>query len=193
MTHPVYYPTTFRATILFCYVWSSIRYLDSKIKEYICVRPRVHDHRVPVVHDEPRSTGSVSWALGCHAGGREFDSGRTPVRTHESNSRCRTPSRTHDVMSTMHRLGSRGVKNNNRVESAAFVITLANGWTFKSSCIRTISRRSHLATLVVNICGYLFVKSRARSSPCCGLTFWDRSNWLTLLRYPCQKKITWQS
>ena len=26
---------------------------------------------------EPRTGGSVSWASGCHAGGREFDPGRT--------------------------------------------------------------------------------------------------------------------
>ena len=37
---------------------------------------------------------------------------------------------------------------NNRVESAAFVITLANGQTFKSSWMRTIGQRSHPTTLV---------------------------------------------
>ena len=48
--------------------------------------------------------------------------------------------------------------------------------SFKSSRIRTISRRSRLTTLVVNTCGTLknatlFVRSRARSSRCCGLVF----------------------
>ena len=27
--------------------------------------------------DQSRTDGSVGWATGCHAGGREFDSGRT--------------------------------------------------------------------------------------------------------------------
>ena len=27
--------------------------------------------------DQPRTDGSFGWASGCHAGGREFDSGRT--------------------------------------------------------------------------------------------------------------------
>ena len=27
--------------------------------------------------DQQRTDGSVGWASGCHAGGREFDSGRT--------------------------------------------------------------------------------------------------------------------
>ena len=74
------------------------------------------------------NTGSsVGWASGYHPGGHEFDSGRT---------------------------NTQGLKNN-WVESAAFVITSANGQTFKSSRIRTISRRSRLTTLVVNNCGTL--------------------------------------
>ena len=27
--------------------------------------------------DQPRTDGSVGWASGCHAGGREFNSGQT--------------------------------------------------------------------------------------------------------------------
>ena len=48
---------------------------------------------------EPRTGSSLSWASGYHAGGREFDSRRT---------------------------NTQGLKNN-WVESAAFVITSANG------------------------------------------------------------------
>ena len=47
----------------------------------------------------PRTGSSVDWASGCHAGGREFDSGRN---------------------------NTQGLKNN-WAESAAFVITSANG------------------------------------------------------------------
>ena len=40
--------------------------------------------------------------------------------------------------------------NNNWGESAAFVITPASGWTFKTSRIRTVNRRSRLVALVSN-------------------------------------------
>ena len=63
-----------------------------------------------------------------------------------------------------------------------------------SSRIRTINWRSHLTTLVTKLItvGYqrthtLFGKCRAQSSWCCSLALWDRSNRLTLLRYPCRK------
>ena len=47
----------------------------------------------------PRTGGSVGWASGCYAGGREFDFDRTNAQGHK----------------------------NNWGESAAFVITSANG------------------------------------------------------------------
>ena len=60
--------------------------------------------------------GSVGGASGYHAGGCEFDSGRT---------------------------NTQGLKNN-CVENVAFVIKSANGWKFKSSRMRTINRSSRL-------------------------------------------------
>ena len=72
---------------------------------------------------KPQTCGSSSWASGFCAGGQG------------SNPKGRT--------------NTQGL-NNNWGEGAAFVITSANGWTFKSSWIRTVNRRSHLIALVSN-------------------------------------------
>ena len=82
---------------------------------------------------------------------------------------------------------------------AVFVITFANVQTIQSSRIRIVGPVSQLFSVHNSVGGKrthtLIEKSRERSSRCCGWPLShagqdlleDRSNRLTLLRYPCQK------
>jgi len=85
---------------------------------------------------------------------------------------------------------------------ATLVNTAANGWTFKSSQIRTINHRPcllHLQCYVVSR-GHerthkLITKSRARSSRCCGLALFPRLVpyiGLTTSRFSPLDRIVWE-